>query len=397
MIFELLLFILIGCLIGTFTGLIPGIHINLVAAFIISSPIILLRFSETNLIVFIISLAITHTFLDFLPSIFLGAPNEETALSILPGHKFLLEGKGYEATILTLIGSISAIFIFILITPIIILFLPTIYSASYNLIGLILIWASIILFISNKESRIYSLIIFILAGFLGLININSAVNQPLLPLLSGLFGAPTLILAIKSKTKLPKQEIEKIKLDKKELIKPLIITSIISPICSILPGIGSSQAAVIGSKLTKEIKETQFLILLGSIGTLVMATSFITLIAIDKSRSGAANALSQLNTGSLSLGLILLSTILSATLATLIFLKVSKLFAKNITKINYSKISMVVLIFLTSLVFFISGALGLIFFLISTIIGLTCTELGVSKQFLMGSLIIPSIIFFLPF
>ena len=38
-------------------------------------------------------MAITHTFLDILPSTFLGAPNEENAISALPAHRLYYKEK----------------------------------------------------------------------------------------------------------------------------------------------------------------------------------------------------------------------------------------------------------------------------------------------------------------
>src|SRR6056297_691344 len=117
MLAEIIIAIFAGILFGTLTGLTPGIHINLISAIIISSTTgILLKINYIYLIVFIVSMSITHTFLDFIPSIFLGCPDTETELSVLPGHELLKKGEGYEAVILTVYGSLAAIFILILIT-----------------------------------------------------------------------------------------------------------------------------------------------------------------------------------------------------------------------------------------------------------------------------------------
>lgn len=49
----------------------------------------------------------------------LGAPNEDTALSVLPAHSLLLEGKGFEAVALSAMGSYGAIIIcFLVLLPI---------------------------------------------------------------------------------------------------------------------------------------------------------------------------------------------------------------------------------------------------------------------------------------
>ena len=90
--------IILGCIAGVFTGLIPGIHMNTV-----SLSLIYLMPKNTELIYFIIAMSVVHTFVDFIPSILFGAPEAENFLSILPGHKMLLEGKGLEAIKITVL------------------------------------------------------------------------------------------------------------------------------------------------------------------------------------------------------------------------------------------------------------------------------------------------------
>ena len=250
----------------------------------------------------------------------------------------------------------------------------------------------------KKNSKVGATIIFILSGFLGIASLNSSVEEPLLPLLTGLFGSSTLIYSIKSKTIIPEQMINKIKINKKELIKPTITTMIVSPICSFLPGLGSSQAAIIGSQITKNQTREQFLILLGSINTLVVSVSFITLFLIQKTRTGAASAISQITTLSNQDVIIMILTIISTTIIVFpISIQMSKIFAKNINKINYTKISSVTLIFITIITFYFAGIFGILIFITSTVLGLTCIELNIRKGFLMGCLLIPTILFYLPF
>ena len=119
MIFQLILALFIGILTGIITGLIPGIHINLISIILLSFTTFLLSITTPlTLIVFITAMAITHTFIDFIPSIFLGAPDQDTVLSILPGHKLLLKGHGHTSVILTLYGSLTALFIILILTPV---------------------------------------------------------------------------------------------------------------------------------------------------------------------------------------------------------------------------------------------------------------------------------------
>ena len=210
MIIELIIALLVGVLIGTITGLTPGIHINLVAFFLLSA-LAFLHISPIALAVFIVSMSICHTAIDFIPSIFLGAPDEDSVLSVLPGHEMLIKGEGYEAVILTLYGSIIGIFLILLFTPLFVFFLPKIYDNALTIMPFILILASLFLFYFEKKNRLWAIIIFFLAGFLGIASMNLSLKEPLLPLLTGLFGASSLITSISKKQKLPKQRILKLK------------------------------------------------------------------------------------------------------------------------------------------------------------------------------------------
>ena len=120
MLIEIILFLILGILAGTLTGLTPGIHTNLIGAILISISTIFFV-NPIYALVFITSLAITSTFVDFIPSIFLGCPDTETELSILPGHELLKEKKGYEAIQLANFGCLSGIL------SLLILFFPLIF------------------------------------------------------------------------------------------------------------------------------------------------------------------------------------------------------------------------------------------------------------------------------
>lgn len=397
MLIELLIAISLGILIGTFTGLSPGIHINLVAAFLVSISAALLTItSPITLVIFIVSMGITHTFIDFIPSIFLGAPEEDTALSVLPGHQLLIEGKGYEAVKLSAYGSLFSTLTIILILPIFLFVLPKIQNLLQIIIPIFLILSSGYIFYTEKN-RIAAIIVFLLSGFLGISVLNSNLNltEPLLPLFTGLFGISSLIVSIKSKTKIPPQE-TKIKINKKDLIQPLFASFVIAPLCSIIPGIGSSQAAVISSTLIESTNK-RFLVLLGAASTTVLGLSFIVLYSLNKSRSGLAVMIEKLmpEISSLNLGIIILTIVISSLIAFFLAIYIGKLFAKNINKINYTKLSIYIILFLNFIVLIFSGLYGFLILIVSTLLGLYCIISGVKRINLMACLILPTILIYL--
>lgn len=399
MITALLIALLLGILIGILTGLTPGIHINLVAALVLASLAFFLNISSPlAIVIFIVALSITHIFIDFIPSIYLGAPDENNALSVMPGHKLLLEGNGHEAIYYSILGCLSAVFISILLAPIILLLVPKIYPFIELMMAWILILGAGLLIYYEQNSKLWAIIIFILSGFLGIASLNINLNEPLLPLLSGLFGSSTLIYSISQKTKIPQQKLTKIKLNKKEFIKPLIATSLISPICAFLPGLGSSQAAVLSSQFTGKNSPNQFLFLVGSVSIIVMTLSFPVLYILNKSRTGSAAAINEVIKLTKSdliyiLAAVLISSIISFCLA----IKISKIFAKSLPKLNYTLISIIILTILSLLVLIISKPLGFLVYLVSTLLGLLAIETQIRRSSLMGCLLIPTILYYLPF
>src|SRR3989344_2923083 len=134
----LLLAIVIGCIAGTITGITPGLHINLVSVMLLSVSPFLLSIQGVDAAVlacFIIAMSITNTFADFISAVYLGAPSEDTAVSVLPGHRMLLEGRGYEAVKLTVVGSFLGLLSSIIFSPILIITIPYIYESVREFIG----------------------------------------------------------------------------------------------------------------------------------------------------------------------------------------------------------------------------------------------------------------------
>lgn len=407
MLLEFILALLLGIFIGTLTGLTPGIHINLVSIMLLSFSFFLLSLTTPIiLVIFITSMAITHTFVDYIPSIFLGAPDEDSFLSVLPGHQLLLKGKAYDAIILTLYGGLMALFVILTFTPIFIYILPIIYPFFQKIMWLVLILISAYLITTEKDKKLIALTIFLLAGFLGIASLSLDIKEPLLPLLTGLFGASNLLISIKQKTKIPEQKIsplKNIKLSKKSIMKTTIASILSAPFTAFLPGLGASQAALIGQQFLNIKNSKEFLFLLGAINTIVMGLSFVTLFSIQKIRTGASAAVSQLipELTINNLYLIILSIIISGLLAFSLTIFLAKFFSKNIHKIEYSKLSKIILIILFIIMIIFSDStltgkfLALLVFITSTSLGIFTILSEIKRMHLMGCLLVPTIFFYL--
>ncbi|MEM3091218.1 MAG: tripartite tricarboxylate transporter permease [Candidatus Pacearchaeota archaeon] len=396
MLAEIIFFILLGILFGIFTGLIPGIHINLIGAMIISGSLgFLLNINPIYLVIFTVSMSISHIFLDFIPSIFLGAPEDGTELSVLPGHEMLKKGLGFQAVNLTAKGCLFGIFIFLLLIPPIFFISKITKNIPTIIIVLGLIITSLnMIFLERK--RFMAFFVFLLTGTLGYVVLNIELKEPLLPLLTGLFGSSGLFFSIKQKTKIRKQKIQMADIKIKNQKKSLVTSAIFSPLSLFLPALSGGQIAIMCNQFAKTSKKG-FLFLLGIITMLTMCLSFLGLFLIGKTRTGSAAVIKNLTpilNWKIFL-LILFVIIITGFLSYLIVNLIARKFLYVIEKTDYSKISIFVIILVSIITFFVSGFIGLLVLVISTATGIYCISSGVKRTNMMGCLILPTIVLYL--
>lgn len=392
-----LLMIFLGLIVGSITGLIPGLHINNVCTIIIgASSFLLQHFSGLELSIFITSTAITHTFLDSIPSIFLGAPSSDSdALVVLPGHKMLLQGRGKEAVILTVIGSLFSLVLSVALLPFLIILFRTIYPFVKDWTGLILLVASMLI-IFRGNNRMMSLLFFLFSGILGVVGFEKLDSDALMPMLSGLFGVSILLLSINGNSSIPEQRNgTRIRISKKHMMKGVGGATFASAIAAFLPGFGNAQAAILAQSVIGRMSTEGTLMLLGGINTANMAISVATLLAIDKARNGAMTTINELVGINADIAFnIIGAALVAGGIAVWLAKKYSEKFSMIIRKIDYKKLitSIIVLIIATAL--FSSGAKGLLLLMTATAIGISASLLNVAKNNLMGCLILPVVLYF---
>ena len=122
-----------GILIGVVTGIIPGIHINTVVAIVLASGVGLsnIGVDYPMMLSFVCTIAITHTFFDVLPGLFIGIPGSD-AFSLLPGHRLVKNGEGQLAVYMSALASLFGLILCIVIVLIVELIT---YSMNIKLIA----------------------------------------------------------------------------------------------------------------------------------------------------------------------------------------------------------------------------------------------------------------------
>lgn len=399
MFINIFIALLLGIVAGIFTGIVPGMHINLVSVLVLAESPFLLKYTNVVcLAVFLISMSVVHTFLSALPAIFLGAPDSDTALNVLPGHRFLLRGRGLAAVKLNLVGCYGALLTCIVLFPVFIFVIGYIYPYIEKVMGYLLL-AIVVFMLLRDSKKLWAAAVFLFSGLLGLIVLNwPNLKDPLFPMFSGMFGVSTLLFSLNQRNKIPKQhEHCEIVLKKKEVLKVMLAGNFSGLVCSLLPGLSTSISAVIPLAFMKNLKEDMFLVLLGSINVFNFVLSMATLYVIDKARNGPVVAVQQLvETTTVNQTIIFLAAVLvSGSIAVFLCLIAGKIFAGLVSKVNYRTLVMAVIALISVLVLLLSGVVGFIVLIVSVSIGILAPLLDIKRTHAMGCLLVPCIVYYL--
>ena len=395
MFIEILLAILLGVASGIITGLIPGIHVNLITAIVIGSAFLTSNINPLFIAIFIICLALTHSFLDSIPSIYLGCPDESHAVSALPGHKLLMQGDGHSAIVYTLVGSLVCLLLTILFFPIGFKVMQNVQDFIGPYVGKLL--ALIIFILLVKSGKFKLNFSFLLAsGILGITCFALPIQrQILLPLLSGLFGVSTLILSLTGNDSIPKQNTNKtIDLEISDIEQTASRATIVGICASFLPGFGSSQAAIAATSTMKKALPKHYLLLTGGINTVNFSNSIITMAVLGKARNGAivgvSNVLGDISNNQIFLFASILLTV--GGIATILGIFLSKRAIKILTKLPYKILIKSIIGFLLFIVLVLSSFQGIVILAVATCLGILANHFKAQKNMLLGCLIIPVII-----
>ena len=389
MMIEIAFAMLLGIIAGCLAGLLPGLHPNLFAS------LILLYFYGLDpfvLAAFLLCSGIANSFISFIPSILLGAPESESSLSVLPGHRLLLKGRGYEAIKLTVIGGMIGGLAVLALLPF--LFFLSIWYEKFKIliaVGLLLISSYMILSEEGKR-KIIALYVFLFSGLMGLNFLNA---ELLFPVFTGFFGLPLLFLSWIKETKLP----EKISFEEEKIKHyPGALIGLASGILAgLFPGISSAQASMIAQEILRKKGDRDFLISMGTITTVDVILSILAIYIIQNPRSGIAQAIMEtLGNFSLEICLFLvLVSVFAVLISGYLTLKLAKEIIFLVYKIEYKAFCRTMLFFVIFLVFLLTGAFGLIVCMLSFFLGLFTNLSKIKRTNLMGFLIIPTLLYYL--
>jgi putative membrane protein len=400
MILESILLVFVGIGIGVFAGLTPGIHVNTTIPIIMSLAFLLP--SPYYLAVLVVSVAVTEMFIDYIPSIFLGAPEADTSLSVLPGHRLLLEGRGFEAIKLTILGGVGTLIVSLIFIALFANYFELLYEVTRPYVQYLIMGVMVFMVATEKKLKkmLSSILILSITGLFGILVLNSYLvpaQEVLFPSLTGLFGLSTLIVSISERSSIPEQkEDSRMLISKKEIIKSLFLASVAGIAVGFLPAVGISEAGTMVQYLGGGGGGRSFLITISGINVANDAFSLVSLFLVGNPRSGASVAIQGILGELLFFDVLFLVGVIMMTagIAAILTGFLGKIIPKYLEKANYKILIISVIVFITSLVLFLTNPFGLLILFTSTCLGLLCNFLEIRRSHCMGILLIPSLLFF---
>ncbi len=403
-----------GAAMGAFTGLVPGIHVNTLATLMLASYPLLFAtistFAEPEMVPVlvcscILSASVVHSFVDFIPSVFLGAPDADEALTMLPGHRLLMKGEGMTAVRAAASGSaVGALSAVALSIPIQFIMLHGAAEIMDDLTLFVVIFVSGVIIFSAKglEGRLLAFLLFIVAGFLGVVCGMDVVPSRgpfgegtlLFPLLSGLFGIPPLLNSV-SNGEMPEQyDIGEDPVGPVPGLKGVLTGSV----AGWFPGITATAGAALSASISREERPENFISLVASIGTVTSVFSIVTLSVTGSGRSGTSSVIKEIIGDGLdgflseSFILLLLTICIASAIGYVITITAGKGMSAVASRIDPYKMSIGALVTVVTLVVLMTGVGGLVVLVIATLLGLVPQNAGAGRIPLTGCLLLPVIL-----
>ncbi|MFB6361970.1 MAG: tripartite tricarboxylate transporter permease [Halobacteriales archaeon] len=395
---RMLLFTLGGVTVGTFTGLVPGLHANNFALLLASvAPSIP---GPPELVgAAMLAAGVAHTFLDVVPALSLGVPDAAMAATALPGHKLVIDGRGREALRLSALGSGLAAFLALPLAWPITAVMVELFPLLRPNIGTVLVAAAVFLVATETtpRARVGGVATFLASAVLGVLTLDLNPGAPLdaggmlAPLFAGLFGAPVLLEAMGGEG-VPPQPDAVIKLPRTVVAGTAFSGTVAGAAVGYLPGVSSAIAATL---LLSFVPSTEgprgFVITTSGVNTANMIFAIFALVALGSPRTGVLVALDSAGVP-LNLPLLLGAVGVAAAIAFPLVWVVGDRYMQIVGRLDYTRLSVGVLAGLSVVAFLFGGLLGVGAFAVATVLGLVPARLGAKRAHLMGVLMGPIIL-----
>ena len=412
---------LAGVLTGVVTGLLPGLHVNTVTALLLGAGAACAAagFEFSTLLAFICALAISHTFFDVVPGLFLGVPGDET-FALLPGHRMVRRGEGLLAVRLSVTGSGIGLLLGLVVLLLLVLggnVLGAVESAVRPVLFFVLAAIALILIVSDRP-RGWAALSFLASGALGVAvfgsplvpgGLDAPVNS-LFPSLAGLFGVAGLLFAIRTHRAGP-DAAPPVSAEQSPPsptlqfgIRPGVAGAMAGLLVGLLPGLGAANAATLlellgraRRRLDAEARDRAYLVTTSSLNTSEALFAIGALYIIGRSRSGASVAVEQVLGGRVEAPDVLYAAFwmfVAGGLAGILLTALGGPLAAFFGRLDPIRLNYAVIALLAIGTFWLLGLGGVAILVVATLVGLIPLRAGARRAQLMGFFLVPTMLFY---
>jgi putative membrane protein len=316
--FLMLLFAAIGAVLAAGLSLLPALHVQNLVALLFSATALATAAPGHLLAMLLLGMTVGYAVLSAVPAIFLAAPDDASALVVLPGQRYLLQGRGHEAFMLTATGSLAGIALLALLAPLAPRFLPMLYAIIEPHLHWI-VWAAIAYMLlsewpkgddlapagwrrwwSGWRSLIAGLAVFVLSGILGFILLYRPGGSlrpgylNLMPAFVGLFGVPWLLRSLIGRSQPRAQHVcESLDIPPITLLHGVAAGFVGGLFAAFFPFLTGGIGALLAGQATAQRDERSFLISQGASKVVYYAGGFLLLFVpgLHATRGGMASML----------------------------------------------------------------------------------------------------------
>ncbi|MFB6297885.1 MAG: tripartite tricarboxylate transporter permease [Salinirussus sp.] len=384
-----------GVVLGTISGLTPGLHANNFALLLAAAAPAIpgpRRFVGAAML----AAGVVHTFLDVVPALALGVPDPAMAASALPGHRLVLRGRGREALRLSALGSALAVAAAVPLALPVTWVMERAYPAIEANLPAVLaaVAVGLVLAERSQRARIGGGIALAASGLLGAATLDLSTGGlpaggTLAPLFAGLFGAPVLIEAV-GEEGVPPQAGAGVTSSRGFVGATALLGTLSGAVVGYLPGVSSAVAATGALSVLPASGRgpRAYLVVTSGVNTANTLFALAALVALGDPRTGVLVALDGAGVP-LNLPLFVASATVAAAAGFVLVPAAGDRYLAAASRVDPTRLSVGVLALLCAVVGALSGAVGLGIFAASTAVGLVPARFGARRATLMGVLLVP--------
>jgi len=416
---TLLLYAVGGAVLSSFLACIPALHIYNVAGLLLllgagSSKIL----SPEATAMLFLGLVTGYAVVNTVSSIFFSAPDESTLFIVLPGQKYLLQRRGYQAIVLAGLGSLGGVAVLALLAPFAPLILPPVRSILQPHVPWIL--TAIIAYMLMSEwprstghaptawgrlarawtSLAAGLITFLLSGLLGLILMYRSLvpvtmaYQGLLPAFIGLFAMPWIVQNLVANVEIPPQHVSaSVDVTAGQILRGVAAGAMGGLFAAFFPVVTGGIGGFLAGHATAQRDDRLFIISQGASKVVYYAGGILLFFVpgLHLTRGGIAWMLSTVYSGHAPVTYLSAAAaiVLAGGISFFLLLGLSRGIIALLDRLHYRTVSLATLAVLLAIVIGMTGPGGLLICVVATGIGLIPMLWGCRRMNCMGVLLLP--------